>query len=88
MLIRSIVSKVLSEEASMTEAVYTMLAAATHDQLTIPALILIFAPSAAAYYPHLFNIAVVLLKFTLLDKRFFYFIGLPASLLVLAFPPV
>ena len=88
MLIRSVVSRVLSEEASMTEAVYTMLAAATHDQLTIPALILLFSPSAAAYYPHLFNIAVVLLKFTLLDKRVFYFIGLPASLLVLALPPV
>jgi hypothetical protein len=88
MAIRGIVSRIISSEAGDQEMVYTMLAAATHDQLTIPGLIMLLAPTAMAYYPHLFNIAVVLLKFTLLDRRLFWLIGVPAGLLVLAVPPV
>ncbi len=86
--IRGVVARILSSEAGDQEMVYTMLAAATHDQLTIAALIMLFAPTAMAYYPHLFNIAVVVLKFTLLSKRVFWFLGLPAAVLVLVAPPV
>jgi len=88
MLIRSAVSKILSAEAGDQEMVFTMLAAAVHDQLTIPGLIMLFAPYAMAYYPHLFNIMVVLLKFTLLDRRLFWLIGVPVGLLTLLAPPV
>jgi hypothetical protein len=88
MLIRSVVARLLTAEAGDKEMVYTMLAAATHDQLTIPGLIMLFMPAAMAYYPHLFNLAVVVLKFTLLDRRAFWFVGLPAAVLVLVMPPV
>jgi hypothetical protein len=88
MLIRGTVARILTAEASDQEMVYTMMAAATHDQLTIPGLIMMFTPEAMAYYPHLFNIAVVTLKFTLLDRRAFWFIGMPAAILILAMPPV
>jgi hypothetical protein len=36
----------------------------------------------------LFNIVVVLLKFTLLDKRLFWLIGVPAAVLALLIPVV
>lgn len=88
MTIRGVVSKLLSHEAGDEEMVYTMLAAATHDQLTIPGLIMLLAPITMAYYPHLFNIIVVLLKFTLLDKRLYWFVGVPMGLLALIMPPV
>jgi hypothetical protein len=88
MLIRGVVARLLSSEAGDREMVYTMLAAATHDQLTIPGLIMLFVPMAMGYYPHLFNIAVVVLKFTLLDRRAFWFVGVPASVLMLLAPPV
>jgi hypothetical protein len=87
-VIRGVVARLLSSEAGDKEMVYTMLAAATHDQLTTPALIMLFVPSAMQFYPHLFNLAVVMLKFTLLSKRAFWFVGLPVTLLVLAMPPV
>ena len=88
MLIRSAVARVLSAEAGDQEMVYTMLAAATHDQLTIPGLIMLLAPYAMGYYPHLFNVVVVALKFTLLDRRLFWLIGVPTALLALVAPPV
>ncbi|MGC9131912.1 MAG: hypothetical protein ACP5H5_10065, partial [Pyrobaculum sp.] len=88
MLMRGVVAKILSDTAADYEVVATMLAAATHDQITIPALVLLFYPDAAPYYPHLFNIGVVLVKFTLLSRRAFWWIGLPATLLMLAMPPV
>jgi hypothetical protein len=37
---------------------------------------------------YLFNIVVVLLKFTLLDKRLFWLIGVPAAVLTLLIPLV
>jgi hypothetical protein len=86
--LRSVVARILSAEAGDQEVVHTMLAAATHDQLTIPGLIMLFAPMAMAYYPHMFNIVVVVLKFTLLDRRAYWFVGVPASVLVLLAPPV
>jgi hypothetical protein len=88
MMIRGVVAKLLSSEAGDKEMVYTMLAAATHDQLTIPGLIMLYMPSAMAYYPHLFNIAVILLKFTLLDRRAFWLAGLPLTILIFLMPPV
>jgi hypothetical protein len=88
MMIRGVVARLLSSEAGDKEMVYTMLAAATHDQLTIPGLIMLLMPSTMLYYPHMFNLAVVALKFTLLDRRVFWFLGMPASILVLAMPPV
>ncbi len=88
MMIRGIVARLLSSEAGDQEMVYTMLAAATHDQLTIAALIMMFTPSAVAFYPHLFNLAVVGLKFTLLDRRAFWYLGVPAAILLLLMPPV
>jgi hypothetical protein len=87
-LLRGVVARILSSEVGDQEMVYTMLAAATHDQLTIPSLIMLFAPMAMAYYPHMFNIVVVVLKFTLLDRRAYWFVGIPAAILVLAMPPV
>jgi len=87
MLIRGVVSRLISSEAGDEESWYTLLAAATHDQLTIPALILLVRPDAALYYPHLFNIAVVLLKFTLLDRRAFW-PGLLIGIGMLLWPPV
>lgn len=73
-------------EASDYELVATMLAGAIHDQISVPALILIFAPNAYLYYPHLLNIIAVLLKFTLLRRRWYWTVGLPFALLVLALP--
>jgi hypothetical protein len=88
MMIRGVVSRLLSAEAGDKEVLYTMLAAATHDQLTVPGLIMLYMPSAMAYYPHLFNIAVILLKFTLLDRRAFWLAGLPLTILIFLMPPV
>jgi hypothetical protein len=88
MMIRGVVSRVLSSEAGDQEMVYTMLAAAVHDQLTIPGLIMLLAPYAMEFYPHMFNIVVVLAKFTLLDRRAFWFVGVPVAILTLLMPPV
>jgi hypothetical protein len=88
MVIRGVVSRLLSSEAGDQEVVYTMLATATHDQLTIPSLIMLFVPTAMAYYPHMLNLVVVVLKFSILDRRAFWFVGVPASILVLLAPPV
>jgi len=88
LVLRSTFAWILSEEASDVEVFKVMIAGAIHDQVTVPALILLFAPQAAAYYPHIFNIAVILLKFTLLDRRAYWYIGLPAAILLLLMPPI
>jgi hypothetical protein len=88
MMIRGVVARLLSSEAGDKEMVYAMLAAATHDQLTVPGLVMLIMPSAMQFYPHLFNLAVVLLKFTLLSRRGFWLVGMPGAILILAMPPV
>ncbi len=88
LIIRSAVAKILSEVASEEEALATMLAAAVHDQILIPALVLILHPEAAAYYPHYFNVLVVLLKFTLLFRNVYWLFGVPFTILLLLGPPV
>lgn len=86
--IRTAVASILSTLDAEEEAVATMMAAATHDQLLIPAIILLIAPEAAAYYPHLFNLAAVGLKFTLLSRRLYWLVGVPMAVLILFSPPV
>jgi len=88
LIMRSAFAWILSEEASDAEMFKVMIAAAIHDQVTVPALIVLFAPEAAAYYPHLFNIAIILLKFTLLDRRTYWLIGFPGAILLLLMPPI
>jgi len=88
LVLRATFAWILSEEASDVETFKVMISAAIHDQITVPALILLFAPEAAAYYPHLFNIAIILLKFTLLDRRTYWLIGLPGAILLLLMPPI
>jgi len=87
-LIRATFAAILGEEAGDREVVATMLAAAVHDQVTVPALILALDPTAAATYPHFFNIAVVLIKFTLLSKKTYWFLGVPGAIILLLLPPV
>lgn len=88
LIIRSVVARILTEMASEEEALATMLAAAVHDQIFIPALVLIFYPEAAAYYPHFFNVIVVLLKFTLLFRNVYWLFGVPFTIFLLLMPPV
>lgn len=88
LVIRGVVARVLTEMASEEEALATMLAAAVHDQIFIPALVLIFYPEAAAYYPHFFNVIVVLLKFTLLFRNVYWLFGVPFTIFLLLMPPV
>lgn len=88
LIIRSAVAKILAEMASEEEALATMLAAAVHDQILIPALVLILYPEAAAYYPHFFNVIVVLLKFTLLFRNVYWLFGVPFTIFLLLMPPV
>lgn len=88
LIIRSAVARILTEVASEEEALATMLAAAVHDQILIPALVLILYPEAAAYYPHYFNVLVVLLKFTLLFRKVYWLFGLPFTIFLLFMPPV
>lgn len=88
LIIRSTVAKILSDVASEEEALATMLAAAVHDQVLIPALILILYPEVAAYYPHYFNLLVVLLKFTLLFRKVYWLFGVPFTIFMLLMPPV
>lgn len=88
LIIRSAVARILTEVASEEEALATMLAAAVHDQILIPALVLILYPEAAAYYPHYFNVLVVLLKFTLLFRKVYWLFGVPFTIFILLMPPV
>lgn len=88
LIIRSAVARILTEVASEEEALATMLAAAVHDQILIPALVLMLYPEAAAYYPHYFNVLVVLLKFTLLFRKVYWLFGVPFTIFLLLMPPV
>lgn len=88
LIIRSTVAKILSEVASEEEALATMLAGAVHDQILIPALILMLHPEAAAFYPHYFNVLVVLVKFTLLFRATYWLFGVPFTIFMLLMPPV
>lgn len=81
-LIRSAMAVVISDTAGMREAVATMLASAIHDQISVPALLLLLYPEVAPYFPHELALFVVLVKFLLLDKRLYWYIAVPSSLLL------
>jgi hypothetical protein len=80
LLIRATLSRMIAELAAAEDAVRTMFAAAVHDQISVPALVIIAAPAAVTAFPHWLNVYVSLLKFTLLDRRAFLLCGLPAAL--------
>ncbi|QJF12415.1 hypothetical protein QIT50_gp03 [Pyrobaculum spherical virus 2] len=88
LIIRSAVAKILNEVASEEEALATMLASAVHDQILIPALVLTLYPEVAAYYPHYFNVIIILLKFTLLFRNVYWLFGVPFTIFLLLMPPV
>jgi hypothetical protein len=79
LLIRATLGRMIAEFAAAEDAIRTMFAAAVHDQISVPALVMIAAPAAAAAFPHWLNVYVSLLKFTLLDRRAFLLCGLPAA---------
>jgi len=80
-MIRLTLARAVGEDAGSEDAIRTMFAAAIHDQISDPALVLVLAPTAAvAVFPHWLNILVSMLKLTLLDKRAFYFLGLPIAI--------
>jgi len=79
-LIRTTLARYISEMASAEDALRTMFAAAVHDQISVPALIVLMFPDAAWAFPHWLNIFVSVLKFTLLSRRWFITAGLPAAL--------
>jgi hypothetical protein len=83
LLIRAVVGRRIAEMAASEDAIRTMFAAAIHDQISVPALIVLIAPQAVAYFPHWLNIVVSVLKFTLLDRRAFL-LGLAASIYIIA----
>ncbi|MGC9130679.1 MAG: hypothetical protein ACP5H5_03730 [Pyrobaculum sp.] len=83
LLIRAVVGRRIAEMAASEDAIRTMFAAAIHDQISVPALIVLVAPQAVSVFPHWLNIVVSILKFTLLDRRAFL-IGLAASIYIIA----
>jgi hypothetical protein len=83
--IRATLTKAIEEFAASEDAVRTMFSSAIHDQISIPALIIIIAPTAVAVFPHWLNVWVSILKFTLLDRRAFIYVGLPASAATIAY---
>jgi hypothetical protein len=85
LMIRTTLARMIEEYAASEDAIRTMFAAAIHDQISIPALIIITAPAAVAAFPHWLNIWVSILKFTLLDRRVFIYAGLPAALATTAY---
>ena len=85
LMIRTTLARMIEEYAASEDAIRTMFAAAIHDQISIPALIIITAPAAAAAFPHWLNVWVSILKFTLLDRRAFLYAGLPAALATTAY---
>jgi hypothetical protein len=80
LMIRTTLARLIEEYAAAEDAVRTMFSAAIHDQISVPALIVITAPAAVAAFPHWLNVWVSVLKFTLLDRRAFLYVGLPASI--------
>ncbi|MEM0468779.1 MAG: hypothetical protein QXT27_06260 [Pyrobaculum sp.] len=83
LIIRSAFSLIIGDVASDQEVVATMLAGAIHDQISVPALILLLDPKAAPYFPHEVALFAIVVKFALLDRKVFYLIGLPASIALL-----
>jgi len=83
-LIRTTLTKYISEEASAEDAIRTMFAAAVHDQISVPALVVLLFPDAAWSFPHWLNVLVSVLKFTLLDRRWFLLAGLPTAIASIA----
>ncbi|MFP3252418.1 MAG: hypothetical protein RXO32_11915 [Thermoproteus sp.] len=79
LLIRAVLGRLTAEFAASEDAIRTMFAAAIHDQISDPALVLLIAPISALYFPHWLNIFISLLKLTLLDRRAFLLAGLPAA---------
>jgi len=83
--IRSTLARAIEEFAAADDAIRTMFAAAIHDQISVPALIIITAPAAAAAFPHWLNVWVSMLIFTLLSRRALLYVGLPASAATVAY---
>jgi hypothetical protein len=84
LMIRLTLARAVGEDAGSEDAIRTMFSAAIHDQISDPALVLILAPAAAAAFPHWLNVLVSMLKLTLLDRRAFYFVGLPIAIATIA----
>jgi len=80
LLIRATLSRMIAEHAAAEDAIRTMFAAAIHDQISVPALVALIAPASVAAFPHWLNVYVSVLKFTLLGRRAFLLLGLPAAL--------
>jgi len=85
LVIRATLARVIEEFAAAEDAIRTMFAAAIHDQISVPALIMLTAPAAVGVFPHWLNIWVSVLKFTLLDKRAFLSFGLPPALITVIY---
>jgi len=83
--IRTTLARAIEEFAAAEDAIRTMFSAAIHDQISVPALIILTAPAAVGAFPHWLNVWVSVLKFTLLSRRAFVSIGLPASLATIAY---
>jgi hypothetical protein len=75
----------IAEHAAAEDAIRTMFAAAIHDQISIPALVVLAAPAAVGAFPHWLNIWVSVLKFALLDRRVFLSLGLPLVLITVIY---
>jgi len=82
-MIRSIYAKFVSSEGGDAEAAATMLASAVHDQISVPAVIILLASGAGSLYPTWLNIYAILAKFSLLSRRA-YLVTLATSLVILA----
>jgi len=85
LVIRATLAKLIEEYAAAEDAIRTMFAAAIHDQISVPAMIMLVAPAAASAFPHWLNMWVSILKFTLLDKRAFLGLGLPSALITVIY---
>jgi hypothetical protein len=85
LLIRTTLAKMIEEFAASGDAIRTMFAAAIHDQISVPAVIILMAPAAVGAFPHWLNVWISIIKFTLLDRRAFIYAGLPAALATIAY---
>jgi len=85
LVIRATLARLIEEYTAGEEAIRTMFAAAIHDQISIPALIILIAPASVGLFPHWLNVWVSVLKFTLLSRAAFIYLGLPASLATIAY---
>jgi len=85
LIIRATLARLIAEHAAAEDAVRTMFAAAIHDQISVPALVILVAPAAAGAFPHWLNIWVSVLKFTLLGRGVFLGLGLPSALITVIY---